>query len=221
MGTIELKFMALKMSSKPSIKTKNNKTLFIGLKIIAGIWILIAGIIGAWFYVQLQDVKSGKNLEINPKELAETSNIVASWNPQEACEYLSHISGFQTRGYINQYEDSFGCSSPYKDIGEGIPLANNIAYYVNGNSQNAKELKLVLNVNVTQNADEAHAVFLQYSEELTQKALGVAIPKDERDAILSGIAGEWIIKQTKVEIVREDWPTGKGYELKYILGEKL
>ena len=213
--------MVLKMNNKSLVKKRNKKSLFTGLTIIAGIWILIAGIMGLWFYSQWQDVKSSKILNVNPKELPDTSNIVASWNPQEACEYLSHISGFQTRGYINQYEDSFGCSSPYKDIGEGIPLANNIAYYVSGNSQNVKELKLVLNVNVTQNADEAHTAFLQYSEELTQKALGITIPKDERDAILSGIAGEWIIKQTKVELVREDWPTGKGYELKYILGEKL
>jgi hypothetical protein len=141
----------------------------------------------------------------------------AGWKPQDACAYLSHVSGLQTRGYKNQYETTFGCSSPYKELGSGSPLANSVAYYVGGNSQDANELKLVLNVNSAQSAKEAHATLLQYSEELTQKALGVPMSKDARSAISSGKAGKWTIGKAKVELARENWATGKGYELKYIL----
>jgi hypothetical protein len=74
MGTIELKFMVLRMNNKFSTKTRNNKLLFTSLTIIAGIWILIAGIMGSWFYSQWQELKSGKLHKINPKELTANSD---------------------------------------------------------------------------------------------------------------------------------------------------
>lgn len=166
------------------------------------------------------DSSSGDNRNPNAQMQSSPQNPTAQitgWRPQDACAYLSNVSGLQTRGYKNQYEDTFGCSSPYKELGAGSPLANNIAFYVGGNSQNANELKLVLNVNSAQSAKEAHAALLQYSDQLTQKALGVPMPKDVKSAISSGKAGKWTLEKAKVELVRENWTTGKGYELKYIL----
>ena len=182
----------------------------------------IVCILGTTFLVGCSesDSSSGDNRNPNAQTQSSPQNTtaqVSGWKPQDACAYLSQVSGLQTRGYKNQYEDTFGCSSPYKELGAGSPLANNIAYYVRGNSQNANELKLVLNVNAAQSAKEAHAALLQYSDELTQKALGVPMPKDARSAILSGKAGKWTLGKAKVELVRENWATGKGYELKYIL----
>jgi len=43
------------------------------------------------------------------------------------------------------------------------------------------------------------------------------MPKDARSAISSGKVGKWTVEKTKVELVRENWTMGKGYELKYIL----
>jgi len=139
------------------------------------------------------------------------------WKPLEACGYLSNISGLQTRGYKNQYEDTYGCSSPYKELGTGSPLANNIAYYVKGDAENATELKLVLNVNAAQQAKEAQATLVSHSEELTKKALGVPMSKEVRNALSSGKAGQWTLGKSKVEITRDEWTTGKGYELHYII----
>lgn len=179
-------------------------------------------ILGLTFLVGCSDSSSpsGDNrnstiqTQISPQN---TTAQITGWKPQDACAYLSQVSGLQTRGYKNQYEDTFGCSSPYKELGAGSPLANNIAYYVDGNSQNANELKLVLNVNAAQSAKEAHAALLQYSDELTQKALGVPMPKDARSAISSGKSGKWTLGKAKAELMRENWTTGKGYELRYIL----
>jgi hypothetical protein len=184
--------------------------------------LVIVGILGTTFLAGCSESgsSSGDNRNLNPQTQSSQQNStaqVAGWKPQDACAYLSHISGLQTRGYKNQYEDVFGCSSPYKELGVGSPLANNIAYYVGGSAQNANELKLVLNVNSVQSAKEAHAALLQYSDVLTQKALGVPMPEGAKSAILSGKAGKWTLGKAKVELVRENWATGKGYELKYIL----
>lgn len=139
------------------------------------------------------------------------------WKPLEACGYLSNISGLQTRGYKNQDENTYGCTSPYKELGAGSSLANNIAYYVKGDSENATELRLVLNVNVAQQTKEAQATLLSHSEELTKKALGVPMSKEVRNALSSGKPGQWTIEKSRVEITRDDWTTGKGYELHYII----
>jgi hypothetical protein len=164
-----------------------------------------------------------------PSQTGSTSNIAAqanttaqanSWNPQEACNYLSGISGLQTRGYKNKYEDVFGCSSAYKELGAGSPLANNLAYYVDGNAQTANQLKLVLNVNQAQASKEAHAALLSSSQELAQKSLSDPLPKDVSSAITSGKAGKWTIGKADVELKREDFPTGKGYELHFLIKKK-
>lgn len=179
-------------------------------------------ILGATFLIGCSESNSSSGDNRNPNVQMQsspqnTTAQVTGWKPQDACAFLSNVSGLQTRGYKNKYEDTFGCSSPYKELGSGSPLANNIAYYVGGNSQNANELKLVLNVNSSQSAKEAHAALLQYSDQLTQKALGVPMPKAARSAISSGKAGKWTIGKANVELVRENWATGKGYELKYFL----
>ena len=90
-----------------------------------------------------------------------------------------------------------------------------VAYYVEGDSQNAAELELVLNVNVAQESKKAHSILLNYSEELAKKALGTSLPKAVRDAISSGKAGQWTVEKSKVELMRDNWPTGKGYDLHY------
>lgn len=126
-------------------------------------------------------------ISVPSPQVAEVQPI--GWKPLEACEYLSNISGLQTRGYKNLYENTYGCSSPYKGLGVGVPLANNIAYYVKGDEENAIELKLVLNVNAVQEAKEAQAALLSHSEELTKKALGASMSEEVRNALTSGKAG--------------------------------
>ncbi len=162
-----------------------------------------------------------------PSQIGSTSNTTAQangWNPQEACGYLSSISGLQTRGYKNLIEDGSGdwytCSSNYKDLGNDFPIANNIAYYVEGDQKTANQLKLVLNVYVSEKSKQDHTELLNYSQQLTQKSLSAPLPKDVSSAITSGKAGKWTIGKADVELKRENFPTGKGYGLHFLIKKK-
>lgn len=143
------------------------------------------------------------------------------WNPSEACGYLSDITGLETRGYKVDYDDVYGCSSAYKDLGTGSPLANNIAYYVKGDSKTATELRLVLNVFfAAQKSKAAHQSLMIASVDLTKKASELRLPDDVSNAIISGKTGKWNVEHFTLEITRDDWATGKGYEIQYILTKK-
>ncbi len=142
----------------------------------------------------------------------------SGWKPQEACAFLSDIDGLQTRGYKKLYSDEdLSCSSDYKKLGSEFPLPNTIAYYANGNSQTVNELKLVINVNVKDKGKDAQATLADYSQKLTEKALGEKMPQEAKNAILAGKAGKWTLGKAQVEVKREDWETGKGYNVHYIL----
>jgi hypothetical protein len=136
--------------------------------------------------------------------------------PSTACAYLADI-GLATRGWKNYYDDAYGCSSPYKDIGSGFPLKNNLAYYVDGEVSTVHQLKLVLNVNNRAEAKKAHTELVKATEVLIKKALNESIPEDIVDAITQGKTLSSIIGTAIVDVVRDDWPTGKGYGIKVII----
>jgi hypothetical protein len=191
------------------------------LMIITGLLIITTG-------CTMPDQISNAKTSSAPAQTASTQNtadLTHGWNPQEACAFLSGVAGFQTRGYKNLIDDgsgeAFSCSSPYLDLDSSFPLSNHIAYYVDGKAQTANVLKLVLNINSAPQAKQAHAMLLVSSQQLTQKALSAALPKDVSSAITSGKAGKWTVGKGDVELKREDFPTGKGYELHYIIRKKV
>lgn len=55
------------------------------------------------------------------------------------------------------------------------------------------------------------------SENLLRKAERTNLPSTIRDSILAGKSGAWDVGGSSVELKREDWATGKGYELRLIL----
>lgn len=138
-------------------------------------------------------------------------------DPAKVCAIFAEIPGMQTKGYKHRYEKEYGCLSPYKDIGDGFPLSNNIAYYVKGSAYQVDELKLVLNVNVRQEAFDAHTILWKCAQLLSLKALGEMIPDETGRAIMEGKANERRFKNARVKVTREDWSTGKGYDVKFII----
>lgn len=134
-------------------------------------------------------------------------------SPIEVCAYLKD-SGLSTRGWKNKYDNVFGCSSSYKEIGSGFPLSNNLAYYVEGNSKAVSEIKLVLNVNNRESAKSAQEELLKTAEVLNLKTSGQKLPQVLKDAIKIGKNATAKVGSVSIEIVREDWSSGKGYELK-------
>jgi hypothetical protein len=136
-----------------------------------------------------------------------------STDPSTVCNYLTN-GGLATRGWKNQYDNKFGCSSPYKEIGTGAPLANNLAYYVEGGPSEAKVVKLVININNTASAASAYAELLKVAQALSPKLTGVKLPSEISSAITNGKNASANAGGTIIEVIRIDWPTGKGHEIK-------
>lgn len=59
----------------------------------------------------------------------------------EACGFMSAM-GMATRGYKNPDGMGYFCSSPYKELGTGFPLTNNIAYYAEGDAKKVTILSI-------------------------------------------------------------------------------
>lgn len=141
--------------------------------------------------------------------------VLVVTTPSDVCSVLSS-HGLATRGWKHQYDNEFGCSSPYKEIGTGFPLANNLAFYVDGGPTTARRAKLVLNVNDSNSAVLARSELLKAAELLSAKATGTPLPKEIGAAIMDGTKTAKSLGPATVEVVRIDWPTGKGYELKVV-----
>lgn len=144
---------------------------------------------------------------------AEASLAITS--PASVCALLNNI-GLATGSWKNFYDNEFGCISPYKEIGPGFPLANNLAYYVEGDKNSVTGAKLVLNVNTKSQATSAHSALLRATEALSIKIAGVELPQVIKDAITEGTPVKTQVGKTAVEVKRDNWPTGKGYELHVI-----
>ena len=156
------------------------------------------------------------NKKVNPPEPISRSE----WqDPARACSLLADIPGMQTQGYknVSLEPNDYFCSSPFKSISEGLPIENNVAYYVLGDHDTAWELKLVLNVNYKQSAQTAQSVLAVVGNLLTKRALGNKLSKEVLQSLLSGNTGKWDAGENQILIVRADWPSGRGYEMKFII----
>ena len=86
-------------------------------------------------------------------------------NPKVAKNFLDQ-NGIHTNQYKNRLGHEYASFSSYQDIGSGSLLPNNIAYYIKGDRDIVKTLKLVLNVNQPNDAQTAHSVMLKHSQTL-------------------------------------------------------
>ncbi len=132
--------------------------------------------------------------------------------PSEVCNYLTE-SGLITGSWKNRYDNEYGCLSPYKEL-TGSPVANNIAFYADGDNNSVKKIKLVLNINDNASATNAHKELLQVSANLIAKITGGKLPTDLKKAIEKGQNFSTKIGAVSVDIVREDWLSGNGYEIR-------
>jgi len=142
-----------------------------------------------------------------------------------ACVYLKGIGLGTDRYWRDDGERLFHCLSPYKELGTaadplGLSSKNNLAYYVDGDTERIHEMKLVLNVyyqNVKprHEAKQAHQPLAQAAKRLTQEALKTPLPKAAEQAIAAGKPWGGALKTATLELTREDWPSGKGYDLKF------
>lgn len=131
-------------------------------------------------------------------------------SPTQVCEALAS-QGLNSRGWNDNY--GYECSSNYKEIGTGSPLANNIAYYAEGDADHVTQAKLVLNINNKSQKKTAISELINSSETLSKLLTGKNMPKKLEKSIKEGKRTSVIIEKTTIEVTRNDWPSGSGYEI--------
>ena len=136
--------------------------------------------------------------------------------PDSVCSFLSDLD-LKGRKWTDYGDGTSGCASNYKDIGSGYPLANNLAFYAAGSDSTVDQVKLVLNFNQTKSVGMSISALGKASEKLSLKALGAQLPNSIKKAIVLGQPLTAAAGTGTIEVVRDDWPTGKGYEIQVIM----
>ncbi|RMN31412.1 hypothetical protein [Pseudomonas cannabina] len=140
-------------------------------------------------------------------------------DPGKVCSLLTD-QGLKGRKWTHYGDGTSGCASSYKEIGGGLPLANNLAFYANGQGETVNNVKLVLNYNQPDSAvasEAATKALISASEKLALRYLGAKLPKSIVTAIDWGRSAKVNIGSGAVEVVREEWTSGKGYEIQVIM----
>ena len=157
-------------------------------------------------------------MEENDLNMAGNVNAEFKIDKSKVCEFLVDL-GYPTHGWRHYYGDDYGCTSPSKEIGFSGPvwapaLKNNLAYIVSGTATKVIRLMLIVNINNRGEADEAHKELLRTAVLLIKKSLNKPLPKNIREAIIKRENISSKIGNATVDVVRVDWPTDKGYEMK-------
>lgn len=143
-------------------------------------------------------------------------SLPEGWSPNQARNFLLS-EGIET-GYYNPIDpmepsEWFSCSK-LVEFGSGL-FPNNIAYYLNGNERAVVSLKLKLNVNDPEHADEAHAKLLSSADTLAREALGLDLRDMLSQAIVAGQEGALDGSNFKITFTKSEWPNhaSGGYDL--------
>ena len=143
-------------------------------------------------------------------------SLPEGWSPNQAKDFL-RCEGMET-GYYNPIDpmepvEWFCCSKPF-EFGSGL-FSNNIAYYLSGNERVVNSLKLKLNVNDPDNAEEAHAKLLSSADTLAREALGLDLGDMLSQAIIPGHEGTLDGPNFKITFTKFEWPNHSfgGYDL--------
>jgi hypothetical protein len=137
-----------------------------------------------------------------------------------ACAYLRGAGLVTDRYWRDGDEQVFHCLSPMTELGtaaEPYSLKNNLAYYVDGDAERIHQVLLKLNVNQRHEAKQAQQALLRAAKTLTQKTLNTPLLKAAEQAITAGKPWKGMVKAATLELTREDWPTGKGYDLRFLI----
>ena len=126
----------------------------------------------------------GIGLVFTPINLANAELLITE--PSKACVLLDE-DALITNGWKNEYDQEFSCSSNYKQLGSGSPLANNLAFYVEGNNNSVAQAYLMLNVNDKTSASSAHQELLKTAKILIHKQTGMQLSQKLIDAITNKV----------------------------------
>jgi len=137
-------------------------------------------------------------------------------DPLAVCSVLADI-GLKGRKWVDYGDGTSGCASDYKEIGKAsIGLANNLAFYGMGKGRTADEVKLVLNYNQPKQAPTATKELQRAAERLATKMLGTSLSPATENAITTGKPHVEKTGSGEIELTRDEWVNGNGYEVHVI-----
>jgi hypothetical protein len=155
---------------------------------------------------------------------AEVYVSAVGFPPIRACTFLSGNPAFpQSSSYTPFFQDSkndYACGTKYYVIlpgSNGAELDNNISYYVRGTPDSAKRIRILLNVNDASTFDTANNVFQKAAFDLFKAAFGKEINEEISLALGTSTPGQWTVNSYIVELQKDNWPTGKGFSLNFII----
>ena len=139
----------------------------------------------------------------------------AGWQPQKAKNYLIE-KGLTTGHYKSQDDAKWYAMSDLYEVGTGI-MPNNVAYYIDGNSETATKLRVVMNINSSEMLEESYSKFIECIEALLWHALKEPLPFSLRKSIYNSENNTLHIKQKKISIVKENFPNRRndGYRAEF------
>jgi len=156
-------------------------------------------------------IKDRQEIEANPPQIDE----FLGWSPFEAKEFLLSLN-IETGHYQNSYDGEwFAISKPVKLDGEF--MGSNITYSVVGSSDVVTELALGLKHYNTSQKSEAHAALVVHAAALSNAALHQQLPQSLVDAIQKGQNKRIEIGNKIIEVKKEKWPTGLGYNIDFTI----
>lgn len=138
--------------------------------------------------------------------------------PSRACVLLEDV-GLKAGEWGDENGDgSSGCASAYQDIGNAAAgMANQLAYYAAGPGDAVIEVWLAMDYNQPTDASLGTAALLAAAQKLAQRALGSDLSDAAAALIEGGRPGIERVGKGSVEVVREDWPNGQGYQVNVVM----
>ena len=161
----------------------------------------------------IRELRKLQSREAAPEEIP----FEQGWSPYGAKDFLEDV-GLPTSFYNRAMDglDEWWAGSSYLDLDQGL-FPNRISYYVHGNERAVTALKLILDVNEPEDANNALGKLAELAGVLFKKAFHEQCPKDIEAALLAGLENEVTFRTKTVKISREDWMTENGYTFKLVV----
>lgn len=145
----------------------------------------------------ISEVKEYQKRERNPSNVSPETG----WCPIAATEFLLS-ENLKTSDYHRIYDNEWWASSTYLTINEESLFSSKIAYYISGDEQAVKRLKLVLNVNNNEDSEVAEARFHQVCDGLFLSSIG-DVPSEVLERISHDEDAEMVVNGRQIRLRKE------------------
>ena len=137
------------------------------------------------------------------------------WSPYRAKEFLSR-DGIDTSYYKQIDNNEWSACSTYIKLDNNL-IPNDIAYYVDGDSNVAKKLTLSLSVHSPENSIDAHEKLLGFAKSLHRLSLFSEMPRVIEKALRFGLNKTKVIGKKEISVVKNQWSNHlrSGYEMEF------